>query len=70
MHIEQRNIIINLLTMSDQLAEKPEVEAPAPEAQAAPSNEKPAEPSSTGDDAAKADGEMNKEETKVAEGKL
>ncbi|RGP75436.1 pwwp domain-containing 3 [Fusarium longipes] len=53
--------------MSDQLAEKPEVEAPAPDAQEASSTEKPVEPSSTGDDAAKADGKADKEETKLAE---
>ncbi|WXC55444.1 hypothetical protein SNK03_001395 [Fusarium graminearum] len=54
--------------MSDQLTEKPEIEAPAPDAQEAPSAEKPTEPSSTGEDAAMADAEANKEETKVAEG--
>lgn len=55
--------------MADQVAEKPEVEAPATDAQEAPATEKTVEPSSNGDDTAKADGEANKEETKAAEGK-
>ncbi|WZH39654.1 uncharacterized protein QYS62_000579 [Fusarium acuminatum] len=53
--------------MADQLTEKPEVEAPAPDAQEAPATEKPAEQSSTGDDAAKTEGEASKEDTKVAQ---
>jgi hypothetical protein len=67
-YIDQRNII-SIFIMSDQLTEKPEVDTPAPDAQEAPSAEKPVEQSSTGDDAAMTDVEGNKEETKVAEGK-
>ncbi|KAF5675027.1 PWWP domain-containing protein [Fusarium heterosporum] len=54
--------------MADQVTEKHEVEAPAPDVQGAPATERPAEPSSTGDDAAKTEGEASKEDTKVAQG--
>jgi hypothetical protein len=62
--------IITALAMADQINEKPEVEATAPDAQEVPTAEQPAEPSSIGNEAAKADGEANKEDTKIAEGKL
>lgn len=64
---DQRNII-TIVAMADQPTEKPEVKAPAPDAQEAPAAEKPAEQSSTGDNAAKTEGEASKEDTKVAEG--
>ncbi|KAM5384019.1 hypothetical protein ACJA88_003174 [Fusarium oxysporum] len=53
--------------MADQINEKPEVEATAPGAQEVPAAEKPTEPSSIGSEAAKADGEANKGDTKTAE---
>lgn len=62
--------IITAIAMADQINEKPEVEATASGAQEVPAAEKPTEPSSIGNDAAKADGEANKEDTKTAEGKL
>jgi hypothetical protein len=61
--------IIYALAMADQINEKPEVEATAPGAQEVPAAEKPTEPSSIGSEAAKADGEANKGDTKTAEGK-
>ncbi|KAM0338933.1 hypothetical protein ACHAPU_011129 [Fusarium lateritium] len=53
--------------MADQVTEKPEVEAPAPGVQEAPATEKPAETSSAGDNAAKAEGQASEEDTKVAQ---
>lgn len=62
--------IVTAIAMADQINEKPEVEVTAPGAQEVPAAEKPTEPSTIGNEAAKADGEANKEDTKTAEGKL